>query len=72
MKTREIFAEKFNEVMNYSNLSYSELAKKLKITKATMSMYKHGKAVPSLETFSEICDILDVSADFLLGKDELL
>ena len=71
MNTRKIFADRFNETMKYSHLSYAELARKLNITKATMSMYKHGKAVPSLETFSLICDILDVSADFLLGKKEL-
>lgn len=71
METRKIFTEKFNEIMKYSHLSYAELARKLNITKATMSMYKHGKALPSLETFSQICDILDISADFLLGKKEL-
>ena len=68
MEIREVFATKFNETMKYSHLSYAELARKLNITKATMSMYKHGKALPSLETFSLICDILDVSADFHLGK----
>ena len=71
MEIRIIFAEKFNEAMKYSNLSYAELAKKINITKATMSMYKHGKAIPSLETFSKMCDLLDVSADFLLGKKDL-
>jgi len=34
-------------------------------------MYKSGKALPSLETFEKICEILDVSADFLLGKKDL-
>ena len=71
METRKIFAERLNEVMRFSSLSYAELAKKLGITKATMSMYKHGKALPSLETFDKICDFLDVSADFLLGKKDL-
>lgn len=70
-ETRKIFTERFNEAMSYSKTSYALLAKKLGITKATISMYKHGKAVPSLETFSQICEILDVSADFLLGKREL-
>lgn len=70
METRKVFAEKFNEAMKYSPLIYSELAKKLGITKATMSMYKHGKALPSLETFDLICVFLDVSADFLLGKKD--
>lgn len=71
MEIREIFCERFNECMKFSSISYAELSRKLNITKATMSMYKHGKAVPSLETFYMICDILDVSADYLLGKKDL-
>ena len=70
MNTREIFSKKLQEAVKFSNINYAELAKKLNITKATMSMYKNGKAVPSLETFDALCDILDVSADFLLGKKE--
>ena len=68
---RKIFSERLNEAMKFSNVSYSELAKKLGITKATMSMYKHGKAIPSLETFYLLCDLLDVSADYMLGRNEL-
>lgn len=54
-----------------SPLSYADVARKLGITKPTMSMYKSGKALPSLETFNLLCDVLDVSADFLLGKKEI-
>ena len=70
MNTREIFSKKLQEAVKFSTINYAELAKKLNITKANMSMYKNGKAVPSLETFDALCDILDVSADFLLGKKE--
>ena len=70
MDTRKIFCEKLQEAIKTSTLNYAELARKLNITKATMSMYKSGKALPSLETFDKICDLLDVSADFLLGKKE--
>lgn len=71
MNIRNIFSLKLQEAVKYSPLTYAELARKLNITKATMSMYKSGKALPSLETFEKICEILDVSADFLLGKKDL-
>lgn len=71
MDIRNIFNVKLQEAVKCSPLSYAELARKLNITKATMSMYKSGKALPSLETFDKICDLLDVSADFLLGKEEI-
>lgn len=71
METRKIFSEKLKEAIEMSPLSYAEVARKLGITKPTMSMYKSGKALPSLETFDLLCDVLDVSADFLLGKKEI-
>lgn len=71
MDTRRVFSEKLQEAVKTSSLNYADLARELGITKPTMSMYKHGKAVPSLETFDKICDLLDVSADFLLGKKEI-
>ncbi|MBQ4097799.1 MAG: helix-turn-helix transcriptional regulator [Clostridia bacterium] len=70
METRKIFSKKLQEAVKTSTINYAELAKSLGITKATMSMYKNGKALPSLETFDKLCDLLDVSADFLLGKKE--
>ena len=71
MNIRKIFCLRLQEAVKYSSINYAELAKRLGITKATMSMYKSGKAIPSLETFDKICDILDVSADYLLGKKEI-
>ena len=64
------FSKNLIEAVKTSPLNYAQLASQLGITKATMSMYKHGKALPSLETFDRLCDLLDVSADFLLGKKE--
>lgn len=61
------FGKNFEEAVRNSDLTYAELARRLGVSKATISMYKSGKAYPSLPTFAEICDILDVSANFLLG-----
>lgn len=71
MDLKDIFSKKLNEAMKYSSISYAELSRTLNISKATMSMYKHGKALPSLEHFFALCEVLDVSADFLLGKKEI-
>ena len=65
-----IFSQKLSEAVKDSGMNYAKLAEKLNISKATMSMYDHGKALPSLETFSAMCDVLNESADFLLGKKE--
>ena len=54
-----------------SGKTYKELADYLGINKSTVSMYVHGKALPSLPTFYEISEFLDVSTDYLLGKNEI-
>lgn len=67
---KEVFCKNLSIAVSESGLTYASVAEKLGVTKATMSMYKHGKALPSLETFSILCDILGESADFLLGKKD--
>lgn len=59
--------ERFKEIVYYNNANQSELAKKLNVSKQCVSGYKSGKSVPSLDTLYEICIVLDVSADYLLG-----
>lgn len=70
-EVNEIFSQRLKEAVSMSGISYSDLAAKLGINKATVSMYIHGKALPSLPTFYKIAEILDVSSDFLLGKNEI-
>ena len=67
----QIFSKRLAEAVEMSGKSYKALADFLGVNKATVSMYVHGKALPSLPTFYEIVDFLDVSADFLLGKSDL-
>ena len=64
------FTERFNEALKYSQLSQVQLAEELKVNKATITNYKKGKIVPSLDTFFELCRLLDVSADYLLGLSD--
>ena len=71
MDLKIIFGERFSEEMKYNKISYAELARKLNVSKAVVSMYKHGKALPSLEKFFLICEILEVPADYLLGRKEM-
>ena len=49
------------------NNSQKELAKRLGINPSTVSKYMRLDKYPSLDTFANICDILDVSADEILG-----
>ena len=51
------------EAISYSNISQKELAERLGINPSTVSKYMRLDKYPSLDTFANICEILDLSAD---------
>lgn len=64
------FKERFNEVLNFSYIKQTELAKAANISKQCISDYKSGKSVPSIDTLYLMCKFLDISADYLLGLEK--
>ena len=48
------------------------LGKELGLSKSAISLYEHEKRNPNLETVIEIMYLLGVSADYLLGADEIV
>ena len=64
------FAERLRELRKSKDLSQSELAKKLNISKSTVSMLEVGSRKPSWELMEQIADFFNVDLDFLLGKEE--
>lgn len=51
-------------------LTQEELAKLLNTTKGTISNYENGYSSPSNEMLVKISDTLNVSSDYLLGRDK--
>lgn len=66
MITIEQIQEKLREAIRTAPMSKKELAKKLGINQSTVSKYLHLDKFPSLETFANLCKILDVSSDEIL------
>ena len=66
IKIEEI-QKRLREAIQYSHISQKELAEKLGINPSTVSKYMRLDKYPSLDTFANICEILDVSADDILG-----
>ena len=50
------------------NFSQAELAKKLGVSKSTISMYEVGNRQPDFETLENIADLFNVDMNFLLDK----
>lgn len=66
MITLEQIQKRITEVIRQSGLTQTELAKQLGIKQPTIGQYLSGRAMPALDTFANLCKVLDVSADYLL------
>lgn len=47
------------------------LSTKLEVAQETISAYENGKAFPSVEILMKLCDIFNVSADFMLDRTDI-
>lgn len=52
---------KLAEEIRNSKISQTELAKQLNIKQPTVAQYLSGKALPALDTFANLCKILDLN-----------
>lgn len=62
------FSIRFKELRLNHKLTQDDLAKKLKISKSSISMYENGNREPDFETLELIADYFNVDMNFLLGK----
>lgn len=64
------FSNRLAELRHEKRLSQKEIAKLLYIPQTTYSHYEVGNREPSIETMIKLCDLFDVSADYLLGRKD--
>ena len=64
---QESIRKRLVEAIKLSGMTQTEIAKRANISNATLSDYIHKKKSPSIETFALLCDVLDISADEILG-----
>ncbi len=66
-----MFIDRLDEILKIRRMSGAELSKKLGLSSSNYSYWKKGKN-PNTEILKKIADILDVSADWLLGRENAL
>lgn len=64
-----VFRERLNELLG--DMSITDFAKKVGITRQTMGFYLNGDRIPDIATLFQICNICNVSADWLLGLSDV-
>lgn len=65
-----MFTENFVHLLQKNNMTAYAVAKGTGISQGTMGEYRSGKKKPSIENLVKIADFLNVSTDFLLGRNQ--
>lgn len=66
MITLNKIQEKIAQAIKNSGLTQTELSKKLGISQQTVSHYVKGDKLPALNTFANLCAVLDLDANEIL------
>ena len=67
MITLSMIQKRVAEAIRQSGLSQTEIGKRLGVSQQSVSHYVKGDKMPALDTFANLCEILDASADEILG-----
>ncbi len=61
---------KITELRKLKNLSQSQLAKNIEVSREIIGRYERNDATPSIDVAKRIAEALDVSLDYLVGNSE--
>lgn len=64
-----MFSSRIKELRISTGLNQVNFAKKLNVTKQSVSNWENGNIQPSIDMLVKIATIFSVSADYLLGLD---
>ena len=70
MITAEQISIKLAEAIKQSGMTQVEIATALNIKQPTVGQYLSGRILPSLDTFANLCKVLDIDANYILCLDE--
>lgn len=62
------FKERLKQLRTESDLTQTELAEKLQMSKGTIGNYESGSREPNLDTLEAIADFFNVDLDYLQGR----
>ncbi len=66
MITLQEIRKNLTDSIKNSGMTQIEICRQLGISAATMSQYMSGRAMPALDTFANLCIIIDESPNYIL------
>ena len=67
MIPQEEIKKRLKEDITASGKSQTEIAKALGIKQQSVQQYLSGRALPSLDTFANLCEFLELDPAYILG-----
>ncbi len=64
-----LIGKRLQELRATKNISQTQLAQLLGVSKVSVCGYESGKRIPSLPMLIKLADVFDVSVDTLLGRE---
>lgn len=65
-----MFSTQLKKLRHQNDVSQRELAAKLSVSQQTVAKWETEGSTPNPTTLTRICDIFNVTSDYLLGRDE--
>lgn len=62
----ETIQKRLGEAIRQSGLSQTEIGKRLGVSQQSISHYVKGDKMPALDTFANLCELLDVDPAYIL------
>lgn len=66
----EAIKTRLREEIKQSGMTTVEIAQRVGVSPEMITQYCTTKKLPRLDTFVKLCQVLDVSADYLLGLND--
>jgi len=70
MITTEQIREKLIVAIRTSGMTQTKIAQKLGVYQSAIQQYLSGRAMPALDTFANLCAVLDLDANDILCLNE--
>lgn len=64
-----LIGKRLKELRKAKGLNQQELGNLVNVTKVSICCYEKGTRTPNLDTFQDLLNVFNVSADYLLGID---
>lgn len=72
MQKLEDFGKRISECRQNLNMTQEMLAGRVGVTPQALSKWERGISYPDIPLLAQLCQVLDISADYLLGVDKKL